>query len=161
MTQGHPDELAVLRIGDKGARVHAVSSRQLIVVTTMLDPGAPATGQHDSSNGQARPAATEQDAPPAATGAYYELRVEILRADDCDPQEIVEALDGWALQYDCIGFDRTPDDAMWDDACDFAVRVLPAVARWANSTDGQALLRPATGQAPRGGVSAEEPGEAQ
>jgi len=98
MTQGHPDELAVLRIGDKGARVHAVSSRQLIVVTTMLDPGAPATGQHDSPNGQARPAATEQDAPPAATGAYYELRVEILRADDCDPQEIVEALDGWALQ---------------------------------------------------------------
>ncbi len=131
MAHGHPGE-RLLRVGDKDVRVRALSDRQLVVSTTMLDPDAQASDRHDDRPpGQAQ---RKQAAPGATTGMAYELRVEVRRVDDCEKSEIVEALDGWAIQYDCMTFDRDPSDAMLDDACDFAVRALAAIAPWANSS---------------------------
>jgi hypothetical protein len=160
MTHGHPEKLVVLRFGDRNVRIRAVSDRQLVIATTMLDPDPPASGQHDRPTSQPQPAPTEQDATPSAEGTTYELRVAIRRAEDCDPSEIVEALDGWAIQYDSMTFDPDllPSDAMLDDACEFAASVFPAVADWANSSAGRALLTPGTNGATPQQPPSEQPG---
>jgi hypothetical protein len=159
MTQEHPDALVVLRFGGKHVRIRAVSDRQLVIATTMLDPDPPAIHQHDSPNSQPAPAG--QDAAPGTEGTSYELRVAIRRAEDCDPSEIVEALDGWALQYDSLTFDPNllPSDAMLDDACDFAASIFPAVAEWANSGAGRALLSPGANGATRPHLPTDQPGD--
>ena len=150
MTQEPPDVLVMLRFGDKHVRIHAISDRQLVIATIMFDPDPPASQQPAGRSGQPAPAGRDPD----TEGTSYELRVTIRRPEDCDPSEIVEALDGWALQYDSLIFDAklVPSDAMLDDACEFAASIFPAIADWANSAAGRALLS-------RGGDDAAQPND--